>query len=77
MTEQELFEAFYSVIAHGNGKQIADFLNKQLQMAKKNKDDLIFLHTALNKYRHCDMIYEEKEIFEHVIGIGGEELQKM
>ena len=74
MDKQDLFEAFYSVIAHGNGKEIVDFFNEQLDKAKQDKDELKFLFKALQLYKQNDMVYEQKEIFKTFIELVRREL---
>ena len=77
MDKQDLFEAFFSVIEHGNGKKIADFFNEQLNMAKQNEEDLKFLIQSLQLYRQNDMVYEHKEIFKTFIELARKELEKI
>lgn len=74
MDKQDLFEAFFSVIEHGNGKEIADFFNEQLNMVKKNEKDLKFLIQSLQLYKQNDMVYEHKEIFKTFIELVRREL---
>jgi len=77
MDKQDLFEAFFSVIVHGNGKEIADFFNEQLNMGKKSEKDLKFLIQSLQLYRQNDMVYEHKEIFKTFIELARKELEKI
>lgn len=77
MTEQKLFETFYTIIDKGTGKQITDFFNEQFNDAKKNKKDMEFLQKALEKHKKHKMTYEKREMFETFIDIVNEELQKM
>ena len=77
MDKQDLFEAFFSVIKHGNGKEVADFFNEQLNMGKKNEKDLKFLIQSLQLYRQNDMVYEHKEIFKTFVELARKELEKI
>ena len=60
MTHEELFEAFYNVVAKETGKECIKFFNEQLEKAKNNEEDLQFLLLAIRKYRSRNMIYEER-----------------
>ena len=63
LTHEELFEAFYNVVAKETGKECIKFFNEQLEKAKNNEEDLQFLLLAIRKYRSRNMIYEEEDIF--------------
>ena len=77
MTEQELFEAFFTVISNGTGRQITDFFNEQLNKAKENEDEMIFLQKSLDIHKQNKMCYESREIFNSLSKIVREELRKM
>lgn len=59
----ELYEAFYSVITNGTGREAVDFFNQQLGNAKDDIDKLRLLNAALRKARFKDMSFEDKQIF--------------
>ena len=69
MTEQELFEAFFTVVEKGTGRDVTDFFNEQLNKVKGNKEGVIFLQKSLALYKEHNMCYEHREIFETLKGI--------
>ena len=76
LTEVDLFEAFYSIIADGTGKQAVDFFNEQLNKCNGKEENLEFLKKALSFNSRYEMTTEVREIFREFNNIVREEIRK-
>lgn len=76
MKHQEMFEAFYSIVSKGTGKECADFFNNQLEKAKGNEEELRFLLNSLRCHHHKGLIFEEADIFKTFENIIREEIER-
>lgn len=75
MTIDEMFEAFYSVVSKGNGKEITEMFNEELNKARGDESKLRFLYMSMRKHRVNKMEYENKDIFKHLERIVYDELR--
>ena len=72
-----MFEAFYTMIDKGTGRKITDFFNEQLNSARQNKEQMIFLQKSLKLHKNVTMCYEKRDMFNTFYSLVSEELQKM